>query len=307
MNLSESTTVLSAPLLLPNGLILPNRLVKAATSELLADTHNRATQAHETLYDTWARGCPGLLLTGNVQIDLRHLEHPGNVVIQGKQNPERLARLRAWSGAAKRHGSQVWMQLSHAGRQTNRWVNPNPVAPSAVPLNIPGVEFGTPVAMSDAEIRELITRFAQAAVVARETGFDGVQLHAAHGYLISQFLSPRANLRDDEWGGNLSQRSRFLLETVRAVRSAVGTDFPVAVKLNSADFQRGGFTFEECQTVGGWTRLASISSKFRVVPTNSRRLRALKDRNRFSILTLVTPRGSRKRISRSSHRTCGGG
>ena len=251
-NDNESGTALSAPLLLPNGSVSPNRLVKAATSELLADTYNRATRAHETLYDTWARGGPGLLLTGNVQISYRHLEHPGNVVIRGKQDAEHLARLRAWSAAAKGHGAQVWMQLSHAGRQTNRWVNPTPFAPSAVPLNIPGVKFGTPVALNDVQILELIARFAEAAVVARETGFDGAQLHAAHGYLISQFLSPRANLRDDDWGGDLSRRSRFLLETVRAVRGAVGTDFAVAVKLNSADFQRGGFTFGECQTLGAW-------------------------------------------------------
>lgn len=179
-------------------------------------------------------------------------------MLQGEQDLERLAQLRAWSGASKSHGSRVWVQLSHAGRQTNPRVNPNPVAPSAVPMRLPGVEFGTPTAPDDDAIRGLIVRFAHAAAVARETGFDGVQLHAAHGYLISQFLSPRANVRDDEWGGGLGGRSRFLLETVRAVRAAVGADFPVAVKLNSADFHRGGFGFDDSQTVGGWLDEAGV-------------------------------------------------
>jgi 2,4-dienoyl-CoA reductase-like NADH-dependent reductase (Old Yellow Enzyme family) len=258
IGLPNTGAVLSAPLALPCGATLPNRLVKAAMSELLADTRNRATPAHSTLYETWAVDGPGLLLTGNVQIDYRHLEHAGNVVIQGKQDAERLARLRAWSSAAKRYGSQIWMQLAHAGRQTNRWVNSTPKAPSAVPLNMGGIKFGTPVALSGDEIRDLIGRFADAAAVARDTGFDGVQLHAAHGYLFSQFLSPRANIRDDDWGGDLAGRARFLLETVAAVRAKVGADFPIAIKLNSADFQRGGFSFEESQTVAAWLDAASI-------------------------------------------------
>ena len=104
----------------------------------------------------------------------------------------------------------------------------------------------------------MVERFAFAAAVARETGFDGVQLHAAHGYLFSQFLSPRTNQRKDEWGGDLAGRARFLLEAVAAIRAEVGTDFPIAVKLNSADFQRGGFSFEESQIVAGWLDAAGV-------------------------------------------------
>jgi 2,4-dienoyl-CoA reductase-like NADH-dependent reductase (Old Yellow Enzyme family) len=150
------------------------------------------------------------------------------------------------------------MQLAHAGRQTQRWVNDTPKAPSAVPLDLPGIKFGTPIALTQREIVDLIERFGYAASVARETGFDGVELHAAHGYLFSQFLSPRSNVREDEWGGDLAGRARFLLEVVRAIRTKVGVDFPIAIKLNSADFQRGGFSFEDSQVVAGWLDEASV-------------------------------------------------
>jgi 2,4-dienoyl-CoA reductase-like NADH-dependent reductase (Old Yellow Enzyme family) len=150
------------------------------------------------------------------------------------------------------------MQLAHAGRQTQRWVNATPKAPSAVPLDLPGIKFGTPIPLTQTEILDLIERFGYAAAVARETGFDGVELHAAHGYLFSQFLSPRSNLRDDDWGGDLAGRARFLLEVVRTIRAKVGADFPIAIKLNSADFQRGGFSFEDSQVVAGWLDEASV-------------------------------------------------
>ncbi len=252
------THPLAEPLALPCGVILPNRLVKAAMTELLADPRNRATTAHETLYRAWAKNGPGLQLTGNVQVDHHHLEHPGNVVIRGRQDAVQMAALRAWSTAAKSKGAHIWMQLAHAGRQTHRYVNAAPSAPSAIPLLLPGVKFGTPVALTSVEITDLIERFAHAASVARETGFDGVQLHGAHGYLFSQFLSPRSNTRDDGWGGDLAARARFLLETVKAVRERVGAGYPISVKLNSADFQRGGFSFEDSQTVAGWLDQASV-------------------------------------------------
>ena len=254
----SSAAILNAPLTLPCGATLPNRLVKAAMSELLADPRNRATTAHQTLYGAWARNGPGLMLTGNVQIDRRHMEHAGNVAIQGRQDAEQFAALRAWSAAAKREGGQVWMQLAHAGRQTQRWVNATPKAPSAVPLDLPGIKFGTPIALTQTEILDLIERFGYAASIARETGFDGVELHAAHGYLFSQFLSLRSNLREDDWGSDLAGRARFLLEVVRTIRAKVGADFPIGIKLNSADFQRGGFSFEDSQIVAGWLDEASV-------------------------------------------------
>jgi len=252
------TNPLAHPLDLPCGVTLPNRLVKAAMTELLADARNCATPAHAALYRAWAENGPGLMLTGNVQVDHQNLEHPGNVVIHGRQGSEQLANLRNWSNAAKACGGHVWMQLSHAGRQSHRYVNQAPRRPQRIPLAIPGIRFGTPEALTQDEFLHLISRFADAAAVARETGFDGVQLHGAHGYLFSQFLSPLSNQRDDEWGGDLAHRARFLLETVNAVRARVGKDFPIGVKLNSADFQRGGFSFEDSQIVAGWLDEATI-------------------------------------------------
>jgi len=240
------------PLELPCGGSLPNRLVKAAMTEGLADTYNRATPAHATLYRRWSNGGAGLLLTGNIQVDRRGLERPGNVVIEGLQSPDQRTALERWTKAGRIEGNHIWAQLSHAGRQTPKAVNPEPLAPSAISLRMPGGQFGKPRALKEKEIEEIIDRFAYAAVVCRECGFTGVQIHAAHGYLISELLSPRTNRRTDAWGGLLENRARMLLETVQRVRNRVGEDFPISVKLNSADFQKGGFTSEECVRVVGW-------------------------------------------------------
>ncbi|WP_372916871.1 NADH:flavin oxidoreductase/NADH oxidase family protein [Sandarakinorhabdus sp.] len=237
---------------LPNGQSFRNRIAKPAMTEGLAFRDGLPNAAHETLYRRWAdRGC-GLLLTGNVLIDRLHLERPGNVIVDGPLTAEGKAAWARWAAAATAGGTQAWVQISHAGRQTQKSVNPSPKAPSAVPLALPGGQFGMPVPLTDAEIRDLIARWANAAVVSREAGFTGVQLHAAHGYLISQFLSPLVNRREDEWGGALENRARLLIEAVKAVRAAVGSDFTLSVKLNSADFQKGGFAFDECLTVAGW-------------------------------------------------------
>jgi 2,4-dienoyl-CoA reductase-like NADH-dependent reductase (Old Yellow Enzyme family) len=221
-------------------------------TEGLADRCNRATERHVRLYRRWANGGAGLLLTGNVQVDRRHLERPGNVAIDGTQSPEALAALRAFAKAGTENGTHLWMQISHAGRQTPALVNKEPFAPSDKALEMPGAQFGKPRAMSGYEIEDAIQRFAFVATIARETGFTGVQIHAAHGYLISEFLSPDVNTRTDEWGGSLENRARLLLEIVSGVRKAVGADFPVSVKLNSADFQRGGFSDGDARRVAGW-------------------------------------------------------
>jgi 2,4-dienoyl-CoA reductase-like NADH-dependent reductase (Old Yellow Enzyme family) len=250
--------MLNSPLELPCGAIVPNRLCKAAMTERLADSHSRATPALERLYRLWSAGGAGLLLTGNVQIDRKHLEAAGNVAIDGSEDATALTALEGFAEAAKSGGAQVWMQISHAGRQTPKTINPHPKAPSAVTVALPGGQFGEPVALTAAEIPALIARFAHTAAVAKQTGFDGVQIHAAHGYLISEFLSPRINLRTDEWGGALPGRARFLLETVQQTRAAVGADFPISVKINSADFQRGGFSFEDSQIVVRWLDEAGV-------------------------------------------------
>lgn len=242
----------ATPFTLPNGQAFTNRIAKAAMTEGLAGKDGLPTPAHETLYRRWAHGGCGLLITGNVIIDRQHLERPGNVIVDGPLSPDARDSWARWAAAATEGGTQAWVQISHAGRQTQKMVNPHPKAPSAVKLALPGGQFGTPVPLTEREILDLIDRFAHAATVAREAGFTGVQVHAAHGYLLSQFLSPLANQRSDQWGGSLENRARFLLETVKAVRAAVGGDFIVAVKLNSADFQKGGFAFDDCLTVTGW-------------------------------------------------------
>lgn len=252
-----NTPALAEPLHLPSE-TLPNRLAKAAMTEGLADSYGHATEGHVRLYEAWARGGAGLLITGNVQIDAHHLERPGNVVIAGAQSEDARVALKSWSQAARVGGAGVWMQLSHAGRQTQTLVNPTPKAPSAIPVALPGKLFGVPVPLSEAEIRLIVQRFAAAAAVARETGFTGIQIHAAHGYLVSQFLSPLANQRKDAWGGPLENRARLLLEIVRACRASVGRDFTIAVKLNSADFQKGGFAPGESLTVAEWLEQETV-------------------------------------------------
>lgn len=236
---------ISSPLDLPCGARLSNRLAKAALTEGLADPMNRATPELERLYQLWSEGGAGLLITGNVQVDRAHLERAGNVAIDGNGG---LEALRAYARAGTVAGNHLWMQINHPGRQTPRTLNPHPLAPSAVALNLGG-GHGAPREASEAEILDLIGRFAHAATIARETGFTGVQIHGAHGYLISQFLSPLANRRTDAWGGSLENRARFVLEIARAVRAAVGADFPVGLKLNSSDFQQGGFTHEDAIAV----------------------------------------------------------
>ncbi|MFN4355622.1 NADH:flavin oxidoreductase/NADH oxidase family protein [Parvibaculum sp.] len=246
------TATIASPLTLPCGATLKNRIAKGAMTEGLGDARNRATEAHVRLYRRWAEGGAGMLLTGNVQIDRRYMERPGNVAIDGPQSNEAIAALRDYAKAGTANGVHLWMQISHAGRQTPALVNKEPVGPSDKALDMPGAQFGKPRGLTGAEIEDVIRRFAFAASVARDTGFTGVQIHGAHGYLVSSFLSPDVNTRTDEWGGSLENRARLLLETVRAVRKAVGTDFPVSVKLNSADFQRGGFSHEDAIRVASW-------------------------------------------------------
>ena len=246
------TVTIASPLTLPCGATLKNRIAKGAMTEGLGDARNRATEGHVRLYRRWAEGGAGMLLTGNVQIDRRYMERPGNVAIDGPQSNEAIAALRDYAKAGTANGAHLWMQISHAGRQTPALVNKEPVGPSDKALDMPGAQFGKPRAMTGAEIEDVIRRFAFAASVARDTGFTGVQIHGAHGYLISSFLSPDVNTRTDEWGGSLENRARLLLETVRAVRKSVGPDFPISVKLNSADFQRGGFSHEDAIRVASW-------------------------------------------------------
>ena len=244
--------ILNQSLTLPCGAVLSNRIAKAAMTEGLADVKGRPTPELARLYGIWSDGGAGLQISGNILIDADHLERPGNVILDGVPDDDMVAALKRWTTAATRSGNHFWAQISHAGRQTMKAVNPHPKAPSAIKLGLPGGQFGMPVALDEAEIFNLIGRFGQAARIAKETGFTGIQIHAAHGYLISQFLSPRSNHRSDQWGGSLENRARFLRYAVNSARQIVGNDFPISVKLNSADFQLGGFAFDESLKVARW-------------------------------------------------------
>jgi 2,4-dienoyl-CoA reductase-like NADH-dependent reductase (Old Yellow Enzyme family) len=230
--------MLATGLRLPNGTLLRHRIAKAAMEEALSDPHQDPTPELARLYRRWADGGAALLITGHVLVDRTARARPRDVVVEDERASDRLS---AWADAARSAGAEVWMQLNHAGRQTPRHVARVPVAPSAVPAVKLLASFGRPRALREDEIHDLVARFARAAVIAERAGFTGVQVHAAHGYLISQFLSPLTNTRDDAWGGPIENRARFLLDVVRAIRGAVKKTTAVAVKLNSADFQRGGF------------------------------------------------------------------
>ncbi|MEM7460145.1 MAG: NADH:flavin oxidoreductase/NADH oxidase family protein [Pseudomonadota bacterium] len=242
---------INTPLTLPSGVELPNRLVKAAMTERLANPKNEVTDRHVRLYKAWGDGGIGLQITGNVLVDRRNLEAPGNVVIDGAPSNEHAVMLSKWAEACKSGGGKVVMQLSHAGRQTQKMVNPEPDAPSAIAVDLPGGQFGTPRAMTSDDIKRLIEKYAVATRAARAAGFDGVQIHSAHGYLMSQFLSPLTNQREDEWGGPLENRARLLLDVIKATSAEAGPGFGISIKLNSADFQKGGFSQSDSTAVIG--------------------------------------------------------
>ena len=237
---SLETTLLTQPLRLPNGSLIRNRLAKASMSETLATYANRPTSKLVELYRRWAASGIGLLLTGNVMVDRRALGEPGNVVIEDESD---LPVLRQWAQAATDQGAAIWVQLNHPGKQATKGLNASTIGPSAVPFREDMQSmFETPRAATEAEIEDVIRRFGRSAAICKKAGFSGVQIHGAHGYLVSQFLSPHHNRRTDAWGGSPEKRRRFLLAVYSEIRRQVGADFPVAIKLNSADFQHGGFT-----------------------------------------------------------------
>ncbi|KZY40352.1 MULTISPECIES: NADH:flavin oxidoreductase/NADH oxidase family protein [unclassified Oleiphilus] len=224
-----------------------NRFFKSAMSEQLGDKQHNPGKRLAKLYRTWSAGGTGLLITGNVMIDRAALGEPKNVVLDNESDLESFIQ---WADAAKQNDTKVWMQLNHPGKQSPTFLTKQPVAPSAIPLG-GGLEntFATPRALEESEILEIIEKFATAAKLAKQTGFDGVQIHGAHGYLVSQFLSPHHNQRKDKWGGSLQNRMRFVLEVYRAIREATDDNYPIGIKLNSADYSKGGFSHEESMEV----------------------------------------------------------
>jgi 2,4-dienoyl-CoA reductase-like NADH-dependent reductase (Old Yellow Enzyme family) len=246
------TSAVFTPFLLPCGTQLPNRLAKAAMEENMSDEGQIPGPAMLRLYKRWSEGGTGLLITGNVMVDGRALTGPGGIVLEKNTD---IAPFEAWAQAAKQNNcqyqTQVWMQINHPGRQVYAAMGGDVLSPSSVPLDLGKHShlFGKPRAMTHKEIEQLVQRFADTAMKAEQAGFDGIQIHGAHGYLISQFLSPLTNKRNDEFGGSIENRMRLLISIIHAIRSQVSSNFAVAVKMNSADFQRGGFDADDAKKV----------------------------------------------------------
>ncbi|CAM3060123.1 NADH:flavin oxidoreductase/NADH oxidase family protein [Moritella viscosa] len=232
---------------LKNGTYIKNRLFKSAMSEQLSDAKHNPLPGLATLYHTWALGGLGLSVTGNLMVDRNALGEPKQVVLDEQSD---LTEFKRWAQQGSVNDTQLWAQLNHPGKQTPNFINAEPVAPSAIALTN-GLEkgFNTPRALTESEILNIIRQFQTSAKLAKKVGFTGVQIHGAHGYLVNQFLSPRHNQRDDQWGGSIENRMRFVLSIYQAIRTEVGDEFPIGIKLNSADFMRGGFTEEESMQV----------------------------------------------------------
>jgi len=244
---APTSALLGSSFTLKNGQEVKNRLFKSAMSEQLGTRAHNPKPGLANLYGRWADGGIGLSITGNIMIDRGALGEPKNVVLDEKSD---LTEFKKWAMAGKKNGSQIWPQLNHPGKQIPNFITKEPVAPSAISLSR-GLEkgFNKPRALLEEEILVIIKKFATSAKLAKDAGFTGVQIHGAHGYLVSQFLSPRHNQRDDQWGGSLENRMRFVLSVYNSIREQVGADFPIGIKLNSADFMKGGFTEEDSMQV----------------------------------------------------------
>ena len=233
---------------LPNGSVLKNRIAKSAMSENFGTRHHAPSKGLINAYKVWVKGNPGLLITGNVMVDSMALGEARNVVVEDYKDFE---LLKEWARTAKGTGVHLWPQINHPGRQALAAINRETVGPSAISLNIGRATkmFQLPTALTEEAIWKIIKSFGNTARIMKEAGFTGCQIHGAHGYLVSQFLSPNSNIRTDQWGGSLNNRARFVLEIYREIRSQVGSDYPIGIKINSADFQRGGFSEEESMQV----------------------------------------------------------
>lgn len=235
--------LLFTPITLPNGTTIKNRFFKSAMSEGMGTRDFQPKKNIATLYKRWAEGGTGLIITGNIMVDPKGTAEPGNIVFDKNSNMEILEN---WANQGQQHGAKVMVQLNHPGKQAPKTVSKQTVAPSAVPLgNGLNKLFSTPRALATNEVEELIQKFVTSAKVAKEAGFSGVQIHAAHGYLISQFLSPHDNRRTDKYGGSLENRMRFLKEIYLGMREELGKDFNIGIKINSTDFKEDGLTEED--------------------------------------------------------------
>ena len=238
-----------------NGMRLSNRLVRSATWEGMAEPDGRPTDRLVKMYEALARGGVGLIITGYAFVRPEGKQLPGKM---GMHTDAFEKEYRRMTDAVHEAGGKITVQLVHAGGQTSsEWAGRRPLAPSAVKAD----QFPeTPEEMSREEIGEVVAAFGKAAGWAKEWGFDAVQLHGAHGYLINQFLSPLTNRRTDGYGGRVENRCRFLLEVYDAVRGAVGNGYPVCIKLNASDNVPGGLELEEALYAAGKLGEAGIDA-----------------------------------------------
>ena len=237
------------------ALVLRNRLVRSATWLGLAGPGGEVTDEMVRRYSKLGNGGAGLVVTGYAFVSPEGRGIPWQL---GAHDDSLLPGLARLAGAIRAGGARGVLQIAHAGGQTqSEWIGDQiPVAPSF--LSHPQYP-NPPRELYREEITRIIKAFGQAARRARDAGFDGVQIHAAHGYLVNQFLSPGTNFRTDRYGGDLPGRFRFLQEVVTAVQWATGHDFPVFVKLNAADFVPGGFDLDEACQVSEWLSSRGVS------------------------------------------------
>ena len=235
-------------LVLPSTLVLKNRIFKAAMEENMATAEQEPGIAIFNLYKAWSAGGAAAIITGNVMVDPLAMTGPAGISLHANSN---LTPFKKWAELGKQNDTKIIMQINHPGRQTYKNMGGKVLSPSDVALDLGKHSslFSQPKAMDKCDIEDVILRFTNTATLAEKAGFDGVQVHGAHGYLLSQFLSPLVNKRDDEWGGDLTNRSRLLLEIVKSIKAATSSSFSVSVKLNSADFQRGGFDVDDAKSV----------------------------------------------------------
>jgi 2,4-dienoyl-CoA reductase-like NADH-dependent reductase (Old Yellow Enzyme family) len=237
------------------GMPLPNRLIRSATWEGMCEEDGRPTGKLIDCYTDLARGGVGLIVSGYAFVREDGKQLPGKLGIYTDRFADDFRRMTATVHEA---GGRLVIQLVHAGGQAhvNR-AGQRPVAPSAVAT---GQYPQLPAELSVADIQALVAAFARSAGWAKEWGADAVQLHGAHGYLINQFLSPLTNRRTDHYGGSLENRCRFLLEVFRAVRFAVGGDYPVLIKLNAMDNLQGGLELDDAVYAAGQLSAAGIDA-----------------------------------------------
>lgn len=240
MNNLSASEILGRPLELPCGAVLKNRIAKSPMSDSLGDGTGNPTEAQIRLYERWAEGGAALSLIGEVQGDPRYPEKPGNLVLGTTSNRNLLRQL---TERATINHSQLWVQLGHAGALSHAPIS-QAKGPSA--LDLDGLHCAE---MPLAEIQQLPEMYAQTALLAQQNGFSGILIHVGHGFLLSQFLSPLFNHRNDSYGGSIAARSRIIIDIISAVRQAVGNGFPVGIRINSSDMMEGGLSERDALAV----------------------------------------------------------